>query len=54
MLAGEGSVCENLNLPVNEYVACASQIPIVSRKISDRDGKDAGEGNVVTIRLTAR
>ena len=30
-------VCENLNLPVNEYVAHVSQIPIVSRKISERD-----------------
>lgn len=41
MLAVEGTVrlcvCENLDLPVNEYVAYVSQIPIVSRKISDRD-----------------
>lgn len=37
MLAVEGSVCENLDLPVNEYVARVSEIPIVSRKISDRD-----------------
>lgn len=40
-LAAEGPVCvcvcENLNLPVNEYVAHVSQISIVSRKISERD-----------------
>lgn len=37
-------VCENLDLPVNEYVAHVSQIPIVSRKISDRDRKMRGGG----------
>lgn len=48
MLAVEQSVCvhvcENLDLPVNEYVAHVSKIPIVSRKISDRDRNMRGRG----------
>lgn len=35
-------VCENVHLPVNEYMAHVRQIPIVSRKISDRDGNMRG------------
>lgn len=52
MLAVEGPLCvcvcvcasENLDLPVNEYVACVSQISIVSRKIGDRDRNMGGWG----------
>lgn len=35
-------VCENVDFPVNEYVAHVRQIPIVSRKMSDRDGNMRG------------
>lgn len=38
------SVCENLDLPINEHVGHVRQIPVVSRKISNRDWNMRGMG----------